>query len=200
MRFHKKIMPATSRQKILEYLRKHRAASAGEIARVLRMTPANARRHLAILAADGRVEAVAAHNGGRGRPEKAYHLSEALVGDNLAALTEALLAEAGPGVSMEAVGRRLAGESIPSRLPLARRLAMAVERLNAMHYQARWEAGPLGPRVMLGHCPYAAIIQQRPQLCRMDGALLTALLDEAVQPVKVDAAHAPPCIFLLAGR
>ncbi len=194
-------MPVTSRQKILEYLRRHRTASAGEIARVLRMTPANARRHLAILAADGRVEIVSAHNGGRGRPEKAYHLSKALVGDNLAALTEALLTEAGQGLSMEAVGKRLAGEAIPSALPLARRLSMAVERLNAMRYQAHWEAGPLGPRVMLGHCPYAAIIQKRPQLCLMDEALLRGLLEgEAVQAVKVNSAHAPPCIFLLKGH
>lgn len=191
-------MPATSRQKILEYLKRHRSASAQEIARVLRMTPANARRHLAILRADGRVESFSEHDGERGRPGKQYRLSAALAGDNLAALAEALLAEAGSGVAIEALGKRLAGESIPSHLSLARRLAVAVERLNAMYYQAHWEAGPLGPRMILGHCPYAAIIGKHPELCRMDGALLGQLLEGGTAlPVRVESARVPPCIFLL---
>lgn len=194
-------MPITSRQKILEYLRRNRTASAQEIARVLRMTPANARRHLAILATDGRVEAVLMHDGRRGRPGKRYRLSEALVGDNFAALAEALLAGAGLGVEVEAVGRRLAGEAIPSHLPLVRRLNLAVERLNAMHYQAHWEAGAVGPRMMLGHCPYAAILAKHPELCRMDEALLGRMLEgETVRAVRVESANAPPCIFLLGRR
>lgn len=194
-------MPATSRQKILEYLKRNRAVSAREIARVLRMTPANARRHLSILVADGRVTSTLERDGERGRPEKRYRLSEALAGDNLAALAEALLTEAGRGLTIEAVGKRLAGEAVPSHLPLARRLAAAVECLNVMRYQAHWEAGPLGPRVMLGHCPYAVIIERHPELCRMDSALLERLLEgENVQAERVESAHAPPCVFLIGRR
>jgi len=149
------IMPLTSRQKILDYLKRNRTASSREVARVLRMTPANARRHLGILAADGRVEVVSQPGAGRGRPGKVYRLSGALAGDNLSALAEAALTEAGASVGMEALGRRLAGEAIPSHLPLMRRLAAAVERLNAMRYQARWPvcgADRGAPRTMPHGC------------------------------------------------
>jgi predicted ArsR family transcriptional regulator len=191
-------MPLTSRQKILDYLKRNRTASSREVARVLRMTPANARRHLGILAADGRVEVVSQRGAGRGRPGKAYRLSGALAGDNLSALAEALLAEAGASVGMEALGRRLAGEGIPSHLPSMRRLAAAVERLNGMHYQARWEAGAEGPRIILGHCPYAAVVGKRPELCRMDAALLGSLSGgEALQVAKMEPGGTQPCVFLL---
>ena len=137
------------------------------------MTPANARHHLGILAADGRVEVISQRQGGRGRPEKVYRLAGTLVGDNLSALADALLTEAGTMVKMEAVGKRIAGGSAASGQPLMRRLASTVERLNAMHYQARWEAGAEGPRVILGHCPYAKLIENHPLLCQMDSALLS---------------------------
>ncbi|MFZ5911650.1 MAG: helix-turn-helix transcriptional regulator [Chloroflexota bacterium] len=191
-------MPITSRQKILDYLKRNRTASSREVARVLRMTPANARRHLGILAADGRVEVVSQRGAGRGRPGKVYRLSGALAGDNLSALAEALLTEAGASVGMEALGRRLAGEAIPSYLPLMRRLAAAVERLNGMHYQARWEAGAQGPRVILGQCPYAALVGKHPELCGMDAALLGSLLGgEALQAAKMEPGGTQPCVFLL---
>ncbi len=64
------------------------------VARVLQMTPANARHHLGILAADGRVEVISQRQGGRGRPEKVYRLAGTLVGDNLSVLADALLTEA----------------------------------------------------------------------------------------------------------
>jgi len=191
-------MPITSRQKILDYLKRSRAASSREVARALRMTPANARRHLGILAADGRVEVVSQRQAGRGRPGKVYCLSGTLAGDNLSALAEALLTEAGASVGMEALGRRLAGEAVPSHLPLMRRLAAAVERLNGMRYQARWEAGAEGPCMILGHCPYAAVVGRRPELCRMDAALLGSLLGgEALQVAKMEPGGAQSCVFRL---
>ena len=61
----------TARQKVLAYLKKNRLASAQEIARALHVTPANARHHLRILAADGRVTVVSAGGEGRGRKGKA---------------------------------------------------------------------------------------------------------------------------------
>lgn len=191
-------MPVTTRQKVLDYLKRNRAASSQEVARALRMTPANARRHLGILAADGRVEAIRQQPAGRGRPGKVYRLSGALTGDNLPALTDALLIEAGKMVGMEQLGQRLAGEPAPPQLPLARRLAVTVERLNGMRYQARWEAGAEGPRIILGQCPYAALIGKHPELCRMDAALLGRILGREALPVtKTEPGGKPPCVFLL---
>lgn len=191
----------TSRQKVLEYLGKNRAVSAREIARALRISAADVRHHLRILVSDGRAEAVSVRGGGRrGRPEKVYSISRAALGDNLAGLADALLVEvlprrhghAGTKVKMEAVGRRLVGSADLSGLPVARRLALLVEKLNAMNYHARWEAGAEGPRILLGHCPYAAIIEKYPELCSMDASLLAGLLGRDVeQRTKLS----PICVF-----
>ena len=196
-------MPISTRQKILDYLKRNRTVSSRDLARSLHMTPANARHHLGILAADGRVEVVSLRRGRKGRPEKIYRLAGTLVGDNLSALADALLTEAGGKVEMEALGKRIAGDSMVSGQPLMRRLASAVERLNGMHYQSRWEAGAEGPRVVLGQCPYAAVIGKHPELCQMDAALLAKLLGgEVRQTAKLEkgAGGLPYCAFVLAQK
>jgi len=193
-------MPITTRQKILDYLKRNRTVSSREIARALRMTPANARHHLGILAADGRVEAISKRQRDRGRPEKVYRLAGTLVGDNLSVLVEALLIEASEGGKREAVGRRIAGECLTAGQPLMRRLTSTIERLNTMHYQARWEAGAEGPRVILGHCPYFAVVGPHPKLCKLDASLLAELIGgdvEQMAKLEVGAGDKPFCAFVL---
>jgi predicted ArsR family transcriptional regulator len=193
-------MPITTRQKILDYLKRNKTVSSREIARVLQMTSANARHHLGILASDRRVEVISERQGGRGRPEKVYRLAGTLAGDNLSVLADALLMEANTKVEMEAIGQLIAGESGDSGQPLMHRLATTIERLNTMHYQARWEAGSEGPRIILGRCPYSAIIQKHPQLCKMDLALLSKLLGgklEQAMKLASGAGGLPFCIFML---
>jgi len=191
-------MVTTSRQNILEFLKRVQTVSAREIAHALGMTPANARYHLAILAADGRVKVLSQRRGSRGRPEKVYRLAGTLVGDNLLALSEALLKEAGQSIRVEALGKHLAGEVDVSGRPLAHRLAATVKRLNEMHYQSRWEAGSEGPRIILGHCPYAKLIERHPQLCKMDTVLLSRLMSEQLEQtakLEVGAGERPFCVF-----
>lgn len=192
-------MPTTTRQKILDYLKRNRSVSSREIARALRMTPANARYHLGILATDGRVEVINQRQVGRGRPEKVYQLAGTLAGDNLSALADAILTEAGGKVEMEALGERLAGNANSVGQPLMRRLASTINRLNEMHYQARWEAGADGPRIVLGHCPYATVIEKHPELCRMDAAILASLLNGQVRQsakLEIGAGDLPYCAFV----
>ena len=193
-------MPTTTRQKILDYLKRNRTVSSREVARALHMTPANARHHLGILAADGRVEVINQRQVGRGRPEKVYHLAGTMLGDNLSALADALLMEADGKVGMEALGKRIAGENDAADQPLMRRLVSTVKRLNNMRYQSHWEAGAEGPRIVLGHCPYAAVIEKHPELCQMDRALIGALLNgELRQTAKLEAGAGglPFCGFVL---
>lgn len=175
----------TSRQKILTHLKKTRSASAREIARALKLSAPNVRHHLSVLCSDGRVEMTSIHNReGRGRPEKVYSLSEAALGDNLSALAEAVLTVAGSSLSMEAVASLILDESQFAGLSMNRRLALIVEKLNEMHYQARWEAGPSGPRVLFGRCPYARVIEGHPEICTMDTALLRNSLARDILPLK----------------
>lgn len=190
----------TARQKVLTYLTKNRTASAREISRGLKMSIETVRHHLRVLVADGRLEVESARGReGRGRPEKAYSLPQAALGDNLSALSEALLAETGSSVRVEALAKRLAGDVRFANQPAAKRLNLLVEKLNQMHYHAHWEAGAEGPRVLFGHCPYAAIVGRHPELCEMDASLLTLL---AARPVLREARpetpkNACPFVFLV---
>ncbi len=63
---------------------------------------------------------------------------------------------------------------------LSQRLYETVRQLNQYHYQARWEAHRDAPRLILGHCPYSAVIEQHPELCQADAILLNALLHAEV--------------------
>ena len=160
---------------------------------------ANVRHHLRVLASDGRLEIISLRGGeGRGRPEKIYSIPRTALGDNLSGLSDALLAEAGSGVRVDVLARRLAGESSLQSEPVAKRLSLLVEKLNQMKYHARWEAGPEGPRVIFGHCPYAAIIEKHPELCRMDEALLKELMGQsAEQLAKIGRDGSLACLFAI---
>jgi predicted ArsR family transcriptional regulator len=186
----------TARQKILTYLNKTHLSSAREISRALKMSAATVRHHLRVLASDGRLEITSAREReGRGRPEKVYSIPRAALGDNLSALSEALWTEAG-AVKVETLAKRLAGESDFKNQIMSKRLISIVEKLNQMNYHARWEAGAGGPRIIFGHCPYAAIIKKRPELCKMDAALLKELFgDEFEQVAKIEN-YQGSCVFI----
>lgn len=174
-----------SRQKILTHLKKTKVASPREIARALKLSAPNVRHHLSVLCSDGRVEMTAVRNReGKGRPEKVYSLSEAALGDNVSALAQALLTEAGSKVSPEALARLILDEQQFAGLPMNRQLALLIEKLNEMHYQAKWEAGAGGPRVLFGRCPYARVIDGHPEICTMDAALLKIALARDVSRMK----------------
>jgi predicted ArsR family transcriptional regulator len=191
----------TVRQKVLAYLSKTRSASAREISRALKMSAATVRHHLRVLASDGRLEmSFVRRREGRGRPEKVYSLPRATLGDNLPVLSDALLIEGGPEVKMEALAKRLSGESHFAGQPLAKRLNLTVEKLNQMNYHARWEAGSEGPRIIFGHCPYAAIIEKHPELCEMDASMLSNFMACAIS--RVSKSETPrigicPFVFLI---
>ncbi len=69
-----------------------------------------------------------------------------------------------------------------------------------MNYNARWEAHAEAPQVLLGHCPYRAIIQEHPELCKMDKYLLESLLDQQVDQIaklEKDNQGIKWCVFAL---
>lgn len=201
------LLQSTARHKVLAYLHKTRTASAREISRALKMPAANVRHHLRILASDGRLEVTSVRGReGRGRPEKVYSLPRAALGDNLAVLADALLAEAGskPVLSadqvsrMETLAERLAGRTNMASQPVAKRLNLTIEKLNQMNYHARWEAGSTGPRIIFGHCPYAAIIEKHPELCQMDKALIHEMMGQSADQIfKIGKDGSSVCVFVL---
>lgn len=189
----------TARQKVLAYLNKNRTASAREISRALRMSAATVRHHLRVMTSDGRLEvSFVRGRDGRGRPEKVFSLPRSALGDNLSALGDAVLTEAGTSVRMEALAKRLAGDSYFADQPIAKRLNLTIQQLNGMNYHARWEAGPQGPRLIFGHCPYAKIIEKHPELCQMDEELIQRLMgDTAMQIFRIGKDGSVTCVFAL---
>ena len=189
----------TARQKVLAYFDKARTASTREISRALRLSAATVRYHLRVLAADGRLE-IAAVRGreARGRPEKIYALPRRALGDNLAALSDALLVEIGSPVPVESLAERILGETGSANHPLAKRMNLAVEKFNQMNYHAHWEAGPEGPRILFGHCPYASILEKHPDLCRMDQAMLKKLTGQPARQIfRAGKEGSTVCVFVL---
>jgi predicted ArsR family transcriptional regulator len=189
----------TARQKVLSYFEKSGSASVREIARALKMSPATVRHHLRVLTSDGRLELISARGlDKRGRPEKVYSLPRAMLGDNLSALSDALLTEAGANIRMETLAKHLAGEATLTSQPLAKRLSGVVEKINQMNYHAHWEAGSEGPRIVLGHCPYAAILGKHPELCQMDEALLTEGMGQPARQIsRTGKEGSSVCVFVL---
>ncbi len=187
-------MRTTSRQRIIEYLQSKEVVTALEISSALHMTPANARHHLSILRDEGVVHVLGQRaRVGRGRPFDLYCLWRPISRHNLDGLASALLSDmlaeshqAGQEESkQDEILKRLASRLLPplatERVNLTQRLSQAVQHLNRLSYQARWEAHAQGPRVILQHCPYAAIVEQHPEVCRMDQFLLRNLLSLPVQ-------------------
>ena len=200
----------TTRQLLCEHLQLKRTASAAELARALRLTPANIRHHLSALLAEGVVEKVGQRPpSGRGRPVQLFGLVEQLSRNNLALLVKALLSEMEKECSAferESLIKRLAahlhGVDGPAARTLAQRYVRAVQHLNTMNYQARWEAHARAPRVIFSHCPYAAVIQDHPELCLLDRYLLGELLGESARQLsklEITAQGARQCIFLIGG-
>jgi predicted ArsR family transcriptional regulator len=183
------MMRATSRQHIIEYIQSKEVVTALEISRALHMTPANARHHLSILRDEGVVHVLGQRaRAGRGRPHDLYCLWRPISQHNLDGLAGALLAEIFAESNQdeqEGLLERLASRLLPAAPTesknLTQRLTQAVLHLNRMSYQARWEAHAQGPRVILQHCPYAAIVAQHPEVCWMDQFLLRNLLSLPVQ-------------------
>ncbi len=202
-------MRRTARHRILDYLREHPGASAAQVGRGLNMRPASVRFHLGVLLADGRVASVGVERSiRRGRPSKTYRLSETQRGHNLAGLLIGVLRwlEGQPDsrkqAAYEAVAVELAKQIGPGNPGVfgPRRLAAVVSALDAFHYEAAWEAGAEGPRVLLGHCPFAAVIDAHPALCQVDARMLSMQMGaEAVQTAKIGASPggSSHCVFAI---
>lgn len=194
----------STRQRILEILLTRQPVTADELANVLHLTPANIRHHLGKLERDGRVIAVGERPPrGRGRPPRMFALS--VRGEGTDRLAGRLLDQALDALApdqradfLRALALRLGG-TIEGGPHITQRLGAAIRRLNELEYQARWEAHALAPRVILGNCPYAAIIAEHPELCQMDAHLLENLLGQPVaQTAKLERnlQGLPVCVFV----
>lgn len=179
-----------TRQEILDYLENHPYACAEDLSPLITRTRANIQYHLKRMEQAGLITQVRVliSNNDRGRPRSYYSLSSGEKPDNLALLADALLrlrvndtlASAQSMEKLVDLGWQII--SIQSGISsLTARLNRLVKELSARNYQARWEAHADGPEVVFRNCPYAQIIQNHPELCAMDAAILEANLDARIE-------------------
>lgn len=179
-------MMKTSRQKVFEYIHSHGIASAADVSQALKMTQANARHHIHILLSQGLLEPAGVRKPAKkGRPGQTYRISQQALGDNLPLLCQTVLIYLREQLgdeqyqqSFEIFATKIARNATqnfsetPQTTPLAQRLVTAINTLNQLNYQARWEAHRSGPLIFFNRCPYQKIIHQHPELCQMDLFLL----------------------------
>jgi predicted ArsR family transcriptional regulator len=192
-----------TQKKVLDFLQTHPGSSASEISRSLGMTPANIRYHLqALTASQLVVETGMRAPGGRGRPVVLFSLHQHAMAHNLDRLAGALLhcwlLNPTSG-SLESKVNLLAREIATSfTLPsgsLTANLGSLIQQLNLFHYQARWEAHAKGPLLRLYNCPYAEILPQHPELCRVDLQLVQELLHHPTKQISKITNEFPCCTF-----
>jgi predicted ArsR family transcriptional regulator len=102
------------------------------------------------------------------------------------------------------IAKKLAQVSEVQDIPLnqAARLFHAVQRLNQIHYQARWEARSSAPRLIFSNCPYLEISETMPVICEIDAALiqeLTGLPASLKEKLAHDSRGGIFCSFQLGG-
>ena len=181
-----------SRQKILSYINEKKSATVDELSKVFKVTPANIRHHLSILIEQGSVNIIGSKPAAfKGRPAQIYSATQQINQNNLDQLTEALLSYALNNIGqnetdqmLKDIASHLVAKFPPDSINSTRRLYSSIRALNRMNYQAHWEAHGEHPRIMLGHCPYSALMHQHPEICQMDEFLLEAFLDTPVEQIE----------------
>ena len=173
----------STRHRLLDYLGSKQIATSTDLSRVLQVTSADARHHLNLLLKEGLIQIIGEKQPqGPGRPAKVYSLSPKQKQDNLVLLVEALLQvitsdnfSRDHSKKIRQIAEYIRGPTMYNG-NLTQRLYLAINRLNDLNYQARWEAHQQAPRIILGNCPYASIVNNHPEICQIDKHLLESLL------------------------
>jgi len=179
-----------TRQKIIEYLREHQAATVDELSDALdHLTAVTVRHHLDVLQEDGLVDSPhVQHRSTPGRPKYVYQLTDKayqLFPRNLTTLTNSMLDELKQSlpneqvnVIFDGVADRMASglEAGPANEPFERRLDRVVDHLIDHGYEATWEKSEAGYMLHTTNCPYHGVADDNDDLCGIDMRYISKLL------------------------
>jgi predicted ArsR family transcriptional regulator len=196
----------STRERVLAMILAASPISASELATALNLTAAAVRRHLEWLESAGKITTRTLRSRGvrgRGRPAKAYVVTDSGRGDfhheydrmALLAIDE-LVATSGPA-GMD----RLATEFFA---PIARGVVASgettgttasslVEALNSCGYVASLTRLSSGVQLIQHQCPVADVARAHPQLCEIETAMFSRLLHSHVQRLATIAHGDPAC-------
>jgi predicted ArsR family transcriptional regulator len=204
-----------TRDRVARAVLEHGPVTAADVANELGITAAAVRRHLDALEADGLVQAREARSAaprGRGRPARAYvltdagHASMTTAYDDLAASAMAFLAEQLGPEAVEAFAARRVGELEQRYAPVVQSAgddvdartealahALAEDGYAASSRPVRGPAGDVGIQLCQGHCPVQHVAARFPQLCDAETEVFSRLLGVHVQRLATLARGAHVC-------
>ena len=198
-----------ARQRIIDYLVDHKVATASELSYILNLTSADVRHHISVLIKQGSITTSGyKHTKQKGRPARLYALSAPMARDNLNLFIHYLLSHLSANLSTDSYQQILKDTAtlFVSDLHwetenLTRRLYQAIAYLRNLNYDSSWEARARSPHLIFGHCPFAKIVDQHPEMCVFDAYLLQILLGKPVQQIEkltISSLGLPQCKFSIA--
>jgi predicted ArsR family transcriptional regulator len=98
-----------------------------------------------------------------------------------------------------AIVEEIVGDFVTQPNPI-QRLNQVIDWLNQRHYRARWEASGTGPRIIMEHCPYLTVQEEFPDICRIDGRILSHLAGVQPENAQLQSLNTPGvdhCIFMI---
>ena len=198
------------RQDILGILKERGQATVTDLAEALGRPAVSVRHHLDILREQGMIRRDGVQQrASRGRPRHIYVLTESanLVFPNrYEGLARELLREMKHNLApelVEAFFDRLAAEtagslSMDPQKPIEERLAMATRFLSDKGYLAGWEQqNGSGYLLHVFNCPYKGLQPEHSELCNMDLALISRVLQMNARRVEHAVAGDHRCTYLI---
>lgn len=198
----------STRMELLEFLRRHRAASAETIAGELGITANAVRQHLTNLERDGLVRSVPVRHK-RGRPSLDFSLTDRADGvfpkryGQLASMVLAEIQEMAGPEALDEVFRRIAlrhGEAMaPSMegLDFDGKLDRLLHWINRAGTLAEAEETADGIRISIHNCPFRNTALRYPQVCTITPHLMVQLLDVQVSQSSSIHRRDPFCSFVV---
>jgi predicted ArsR family transcriptional regulator len=187
---------APTRERVARSILENGPSTAAALAERLDLTPAAVRRHLDHLMEEGAVEAREPRSNavrGRGRPAKAFALTEAgrdrfdQQYDDLAAQALRFLAETGGEPAVKEFARRRVASlesdyaNVLARNPELTAAEAVAEALTQGGYAASVREGPVGEQLCQQHCPVSHVAHEFPQLCEAETEMISRILGRHVQ-------------------
>jgi len=181
---------SSTRQKILESILKAHRCTVSELAEQLGFNPISIRHHLIKLEAEGLIQAEDQRNG-VGRPRQVFSLTEAgleLFPTRYLQLTSRLLErikQSLPEGGIEAIFSEMGADVVRNyssvspieNLPFEERLDLLREILAKEGFTVEWEKKGDAYHINELNCPYYQIGISHPEVCTVDRAVISGVLD-----------------------
>lgn len=186
-----------------------RPMSAADVASLLAISAAAARRHLAVLAADGLVGSATVRDGSLGRPHEAWSLTDrgkrlfpersAEFADELLDHLAATYGRGAVGDFLKARAERHADRYAEGLLDVTdplERVTHLAQALSADGFAAHVTTGDDGRTLTLlqSHCAIEGIAREHPEVCAHEAALFKRLLGTKVSRRDTIARGAAACV------